>query len=106
MKDVINTVGLIGAGRMGTPIIGHLVRKGFKVLVHDADVGKRALAEDRGATWAADCRAVINFCTSRAGTSSSLVLAWTSRGVRSLSAFRAGERRWYSSGASAKVLPR
>ena len=58
MKDVINTVGLIGAGRMGTPIIGHLVRKGFKVLVHDADVGKRVLAEDRGATWAADCRAL------------------------------------------------
>ena len=58
MKGMIETVGLIGAGRMGTPIIGHLVQKGFKVLVHDADGSKRALAEDRGAAWAADCSAL------------------------------------------------
>jgi len=25
----LKTVGVVGAGRMGTPIIGHLVRKGF-----------------------------------------------------------------------------
>ena len=30
-------VGVIGAGRMGLPIIGHLARKGFQTLVHDID---------------------------------------------------------------------
>ena len=34
------TVGLIGAGRMGMPMVGHLVRKGFPVLVYDTDPGK------------------------------------------------------------------
>jgi 3-hydroxyisobutyrate dehydrogenase-like beta-hydroxyacid dehydrogenase len=37
----IRTVGVIGAGRMGQPIIGHLVRKGFGVVVHDIDQRKR-----------------------------------------------------------------
>lgn len=45
-------VGLIGAGRMGMPIIGHLVRKGFPVFVHDIDPAKRADAEAKGAQWA------------------------------------------------------
>ena len=45
-------VGLIGAGRMGMPIIGHLVRKGFSALVHDIDPAKRAAAEAKGAQWA------------------------------------------------------
>lgn len=48
----IRTVGLIGAGRIGQPIIGHLVRKGFDVVAHDADAGTRAAVEQRGATWA------------------------------------------------------
>jgi hypothetical protein len=30
-------VGLIGAGRMGLPIVGHLVRAGFVVVVRDID---------------------------------------------------------------------
>jgi len=46
-------VGLIGAGRMGLPIIGHLARKGFAVLVHDVDPAKRAAAEAKGGQWAA-----------------------------------------------------
>ena len=33
------TVGVIGAGRMGMPIIGHLARKGFSTLVYDIDSG-------------------------------------------------------------------
>lgn len=48
------TVGVIGAGRMGLPIIGHLARKGFETFVHDIDAGKRKAIEERGARWAMD----------------------------------------------------
>lgn len=54
-EAAIRTVAVIGAGRMGLPIIGHLAKKGFRVLVHDASPDKRAGAEERGATWVADC---------------------------------------------------
>jgi 3-hydroxyisobutyrate dehydrogenase len=47
-------VGVIGAGRMGQPIIAHLARKGFRVHVYDIDNAKRASIEARGAQWAAD----------------------------------------------------
>jgi 3-hydroxyisobutyrate dehydrogenase len=47
-------VGVIGAGRMGQPIIGHLARKGFRTSVYDIDASKRAAVEGRGAQWAAD----------------------------------------------------
>lgn len=49
----IHTVGVIGAGRMGQPIIGHLVRKGFTVVVHDIDEAKRAAVARLGGGWAA-----------------------------------------------------
>jgi len=49
----IKIVGVIGAGRMGQPIVGHLARKGFSVLVHDIDASKRAAVESRGGKWAA-----------------------------------------------------
>ena len=49
----IHTVGVIGAGRMGQPIIGHLVRKGFTVVVHDIDEGKREVVARLGAGWTA-----------------------------------------------------
>lgn len=48
------SVGVIGAGRMGGPIIGHLARKGFRTQVYDIDAGKRASVEQRGAQWAGD----------------------------------------------------
>ena len=51
-------VGLIGAGRMGLPIVGHLVRKGFSVLVHDIDPAKREPVEARGAQWAQSAMAL------------------------------------------------
>lgn len=51
----VRTVGVVGAGRMGTPIVGHLARKGFQVLVHDADPKKRGVAEQAGAKWAPAC---------------------------------------------------
>jgi 3-hydroxyisobutyrate dehydrogenase-like beta-hydroxyacid dehydrogenase len=51
-SQVIKSVGVIGAGRMGQPIVGHLARKGFAVLVHDIDAAKRAVVESRGGKWA------------------------------------------------------
>jgi 3-hydroxyisobutyrate dehydrogenase-like beta-hydroxyacid dehydrogenase len=50
----IKTVGVIGAGRMGQPIIGHLARKGFDVAVHDIDPARRAAVEQRGGRWQPD----------------------------------------------------
>ncbi len=47
-------VGLIGAGRMGMPIIGHLVRAGFSVRVNDLNPAKRAPVVAAGATWSVD----------------------------------------------------
>ena len=49
-----DTVGVVGAGRMGLPIIGHLARAGFRTLASDIDPKKRAEVEKRGAAWAAD----------------------------------------------------
>ena len=51
-------VGVIGAGRMGQPIIGHLARKGFRTRVYDIEAGKRATIEQRGAEWASDLGAL------------------------------------------------
>ena len=48
----IQTVGVIGAGRIGQPIIGHLVRKGFVVVANDVDGLKQEAVEKQGARWA------------------------------------------------------
>lgn len=48
----IQTIGLIGAGRIGQPIIGHLVRKGFVVVANDVDGSKQEAVEKQGARWA------------------------------------------------------
>ena len=58
MNAAIKTVGVIGAGRMGQPIIGHLASKGFTVLVHDLDLSKRPLIEARGAHWSGSAAAL------------------------------------------------
>lgn len=47
------TVGMIGAGRMGLPILGHLVRKGFTTLASDQNPAREALVVERGARWVA-----------------------------------------------------
>ena len=49
----ITSVGVIGAGRMGLPIIGHMVRKGLTVAAYDIDSAKRATVTQLGAAWAA-----------------------------------------------------
>lgn len=57
----IRTVGVIGAGRMGQPIIGHLVRKGFSVHAHDLEEEKRLAVTKLGAAWA-DSPAALAAC--------------------------------------------
>ena len=57
-SKAIKSVGVVGAGRMGQPIIGHLARKGFAVQVYDTDPGKRDSVEKRGGRWAADLQAL------------------------------------------------
>jgi 3-hydroxyisobutyrate dehydrogenase-like beta-hydroxyacid dehydrogenase len=44
----MNTVGIIGAGRMGMPIIGHLRRAGFEVLVSERNAAVHDEIERRG----------------------------------------------------------
>jgi 3-hydroxyisobutyrate dehydrogenase len=44
-------VGVIGAGRMGTPIIGHLARKGFTTWACDVRADREAAVTERGAHW-------------------------------------------------------
>ncbi len=47
-------VGVLGAGRMGLPVIGHLIRAGFPVVAHDTDPGKRPAVAGKGAEFAKD----------------------------------------------------
>ena len=56
------TVGMVGAGRMGQPMIGHLARKGYEVLVYDIDPEKREAVEQRGGKWQPDAAALARAC--------------------------------------------
>jgi 3-hydroxyisobutyrate dehydrogenase-like beta-hydroxyacid dehydrogenase len=49
-----DSVGVVGAGRMGLPIIGHLVRKGFRTLATDVNAQKKAFVETTKAIWVPD----------------------------------------------------
>jgi 3-hydroxyisobutyrate dehydrogenase len=55
-------VGVFGAGRMGLPIIGHLVTKGFPVLVHDVDASKESAVTERGARFVRDRNEIAKEC--------------------------------------------
>ena len=55
---MMRNVAVVGAGRMGQPIIGHLVRKGFRVVVHDIDPARRTAVEQAGAVWAGDVQSL------------------------------------------------
>jgi 3-hydroxyisobutyrate dehydrogenase-like beta-hydroxyacid dehydrogenase len=55
MKD---TVGVIGAGRMGLPIVGHLARKGFQTFATDVNASKKTSVENLRATWCPDTTAL------------------------------------------------
>ena len=54
MSTKLPTVGVIGAGRMGTPIIGHLVRKGFATAASDLNPARESVVTQLGATWTDD----------------------------------------------------
>ncbi len=56
------SVGVFGAGRMGLPIIGHLVLKGFTVLVHDVDPAKESVVAERGARFVRSRDAIAKEC--------------------------------------------
>lgn len=62
MSATLPTVGVIGAGRMGTPIIGHLVRRGFATLASDLNPAREAAVRERGATWQPDNAALAAAC--------------------------------------------
>jgi 3-hydroxyisobutyrate dehydrogenase len=47
-------VGVIGAGRMGTPIIGHLVKKGFVTTASDVNAERAVAVQALGAGWTQD----------------------------------------------------
>jgi 3-hydroxyisobutyrate dehydrogenase len=54
--QAVKSVGLIGAGRMGMPLVGHLAKRGFNVCVFDVDGTKKAGVEGRGARWVESIR--------------------------------------------------
>jgi len=58
----INRVGVVGAGRMGSPIIGHLARKGFATRASDLDPAKADAVKKLGAQWAAGPEALAAEC--------------------------------------------
>jgi 3-hydroxyisobutyrate dehydrogenase len=51
-------IGLLGVGRMGLPIAGHLAAAGFPVTAFDIDPVRESLAVARGLVLASDARAV------------------------------------------------
>lgn len=50
----MSSVGVIGIGRMGTPIMGHLVRHGHEVRAFDVSEDRRGDVEKAGAIWCGD----------------------------------------------------
>lgn len=57
------TIGVLEAGRMGLPVIGHLVRAGYPVLVYDVDPAKKEAVTDKGATFVTTTADVAGRCT-------------------------------------------
>jgi len=56
------TVGVVGAGRMGLPIIGHLARAGFRTLATDIDPQKEPEVQRRAALWVPDAATLARDC--------------------------------------------
>jgi 3-hydroxyisobutyrate dehydrogenase len=51
LSSPLHDIGVIGAGRIGQPLIGHLIRHGFAVQACDIDPAKRPAVEERGGRW-------------------------------------------------------
>ena len=51
-------IGVIGMGRMGTPVCARLVHAGHAVTVHDGEPGREQAALARGAGWRASAAEV------------------------------------------------
>ncbi|HET7200131.1 MAG TPA: NAD(P)-dependent oxidoreductase [Burkholderiales bacterium] len=62
VSQELKTVGVVGAGRMGTPIIGHLARRRFATRVFDRDSARAEAAEKLGAKWAGSAAALAAEC--------------------------------------------
>jgi 3-hydroxyisobutyrate dehydrogenase-like beta-hydroxyacid dehydrogenase len=62
VSQPVKTVGVVGAGRMGTPIIGHLARKGFATRVFDVNPARAGAVKELGARWAADPQSLAAEC--------------------------------------------
>jgi 3-hydroxyisobutyrate dehydrogenase len=58
----LKSIGVIGAGRMGTPIIGHLARKGFSTWVCDVNPVRADAIRGMGARWAASPESLATEC--------------------------------------------
>jgi 3-hydroxyisobutyrate dehydrogenase len=58
----LESVGIIGAGRMGTPIIGHLARKGFSTRVCDLNPARADAVKRLGAQWTANPESLAPEC--------------------------------------------
>jgi len=62
MTKTVKTVGVVGAGRMGTPIIGHLARKGFATRACDLNAARASAVNELGAQWAASPESLAAAC--------------------------------------------
>ncbi len=60
--NTIASVGVLGLGKMGGPMAGHLVARGFKVVGYDPRAEARASAASLGARSAASAREVASAC--------------------------------------------
>ncbi len=58
----VKNVGVVGAGRMGTPIIGHLARKGFSTRACDVNHARASAVKQLGAQWAAGPESLAGEC--------------------------------------------
>jgi 3-hydroxyisobutyrate dehydrogenase-like beta-hydroxyacid dehydrogenase len=58
----VKNVGVVGAGRMGTPIIGHLARKGFSTRACDVNRARASAVKELGAQWAASVESLAAEC--------------------------------------------
>src|SRR5438045_8866725 len=93
----VKSVGVVGAGRMGTPIIGHLVRKGFATSACDLDAARAGAVKKLGARWAASPEALA------AESEAILVCVGFDREVQELLA-KAGPLRNATPGAIVAIL--